>query len=336
MKRNLEISSLVVEDLPADVVKNAKMAVDRFQEWAESVPEQSKFYMNKKPRFTVFSPPGNLRLHSDLDLASAFFDLHSVLAGQCLMKTWRASQLVEGLRWACENWNVTMAAASARALVETASAWFIESAEILELWKSVKEKKVTELADIADARNVLYKSITQMTVGTRLESVIKVNKNFQRTNILTLIKKAAKQLDRQDIWEKYEALCDSVHPSWGSSECFWQEVGVNEELGQMRVLLNKYCAGELGNPSSPPIKPGSGLGITILESSSWACDRLSTDLSKFHQMCADICLTCRIYELPDLDYWNVIRPTNLYDSCACGSAKKTRFCNHEFGIEKSI
>jgi hypothetical protein len=333
VKHTLEIPNFVSGSLPDDALKSAQVAVGRLRDWASTVPEQSKFYMNKRPNFMAFAPPGIRSQRLDLNVASAFFDVHSVLAGQCIVKTWRASQLVEGLAWACGHWNITMAAASARALVETASAWFIESTEIIDLWKSIKGKKVAELADVHRARNELYAATTQMFAGTRLTSMLKVSKDFQRTNILTLIKKATNRLDRQDLWDKYEALCDSVHPSWGSSECFWQEVGLNEQLNQMRVLLNKRCAGEPGDPAGPPKKPGSGLGLIILESSSWACDRLLTDLMEFHRMCVDICLTCRIFDLPSMDYWQVVRPTGLYDPCACGSNKKTRFCHHKFGSE---
>jgi hypothetical protein len=175
---------------------------------------------------------------------------------------------------------------------------------------------------------------TQVFAGTRLSHVLKIDKAFQRTNVLTHIKKAAKSLDLPALIEQYEELCDAVHPSWGSTECFWAEAGIDSNHAQARILLSRSTAGQPGDPSQQPLTPGSGLGITVLVTAAWACERLTTDLERFDLLCRDVCLTCRIYTLQELDYWKVVRPTGVYDACACGSGTKSRFCIHNFGSKR--
>jgi hypothetical protein len=239
--------------------------------------------------------------------------------------------LIEGLAGALANWNITVAATTARALVETACAWSVESKEIADTWNSVAKVSVHDLDALSAARRNLITSLRQVSIGTRLSDLINGGKGVQRTNVLTHIQKAAKASGYLPLIQQYEELSDAVHPSWGSMEIFWAEVGVSKELLQSRVLLSRTAAGQPGDRTMQPLLPGSGLILTILSSATWACERLLADLEEFEVLCRDVCLTCQIFTLQDLDYWTVVRPTDPYQPCACGSGKKTRFCLHTFG-----
>jgi hypothetical protein len=207
----------------------------------------------------------------------------------------------------------------------------VESRELQDTWNSVASRPIEDANGLLQAREELLASVTQVFAGTRLSHLLKISKAFQRTNVLTHIKRAAKALERPDLIDQYEELCDAVHPSWGSAECFWAEAGIDATRSQARILLSRLTVGQPGDPSQQPLIPGSGLGITVFLAATWACERLTTDLERFELLCRDVCLTCRIYTLPELDYWTLVRPTGLYDACACGSGNKSRFCVHRFG-----
>jgi len=305
-------------------------AIGQLEDWVSTLPKESRYYLN----MTIpnrHPPFGSNVSKLELNIADAFFDLHSSLAGQCLIKSWRAAQLVDGLENALSTWNLTMAAMAARALVETASAWSIESNEFAALWMATKAKRLRTFTDISNVRHDLFVASMQMSVGTRLPHIAKDSKMLQRTNILTLVQKAAKAQDRyQTLWQDYEILCDAVHPSWGSSECFWAEAGF-DDVNQYRVLLSRSAVGQLSSDDAETVRPGSGLFRVILSTASWACLKLTADLQRFHRMCCDMCLTSRIFIFGGQDYWGIVSPRQPDEACACGSGAATRDCRHVFG-----
>jgi hypothetical protein len=269
----------------------------------------------------------------DVFLADTFFDIHSVVVAQCLLKGWRVEQLVDSLVFALSRWSITGAALATRALVETAAAWFVESGQILDTWKELRKRRVAQQRDAIEIRRELAKACGQIAWGTRLPSIVKANPGRQRTNILTLVQKAAKALDRPALWSDYEILCDAVHPSWGAAECFFEEAGFAAETLRTRVLLNRDAIGQVNVTDKDAVRPGSPLSGVILTNSAFATRRLATDLRRFHVFTRDVCLTGRVHLLSDLDYWGIVTQTGSYALCACGSGKKSRFCRHDFGRE---
>ena len=327
----LKIPVSVADRLPDRALEPLQDVVSRYAAWSASLPWESKFYLNKRPAVRPQATSGPTVARFEPDLAPIFFDYHSILTSQVLLRGWRVDQLIEGLAGALANWNITVAATTARALVETACAWSVESKEIADTWNSVAKVSVHDLDALSAARRNLITSLRQVSIGTRLSDLINGGKGVQRTNVLTHIQKAAKASGYLPLIQQYEELSDAVHPSWGSMEIFWAEVGVSKELLQSRVLLSRTAAGQPGDRTMQPLLPGSGLILTILSSATWACERLLADLEEFEVLCRDVCLTCQIFTLQDLDYWTVVRPTDPYQPCACGSGKKTRFCLHTFG-----
>jgi hypothetical protein len=256
--------------------------------------------------------------------------VHSSLASECLLKSWRVAQLSDGLTQSLSSWNLAVSAGVARALVETASAWAVESRDVSAEWGSLKRTRVVSGADALRVRSALFKAAAQVAWGTRLSPILKKHPGVQRTNILTLVQKAQKRYAVPALFHDYEILCDAVHPSWGASECYWTEAGRAPDLPQVHVQIGLDAIGWLG-ASSDSIKPGSPLAEKILSCSAWAVDRLAQDLPSFAQTCRDLCLTGRVFLLSNLGYWGIVRPAGTYELCACGSGKKTKFCFHEFG-----
>lgn len=333
MPNGISVPSAIAKDLQPNALVPLEAALKRLSKWTSTLPPRSRFYLNQ--RVTVHDGPALRRSRFRVEsvvTADVLFDIHSLVSAQCLMKSWRSAQLASGLVVALGTWNLTAAAAMARALVETASAWAIESREVAEVWRRLKHTTVQSVEDALKVRNELYNATIQVAWGTRLSETIRKSEKFKRTSVLTLIRKAEKQCSNPKLLEYYEILCDAVHPSWGAGECFWAEAGVAADLPQMRVLIGTDTVGWLG-VTDQAIKAGSRLPEVLVSSGEWAVQALADDLPSFNQICRDLCLTARVHLLSNLDYWGIVQPTSTYEPCACGSGRKTRFCPHEFGKE---
>jgi hypothetical protein len=119
-----------------------------------------------------------------------------------------------------------------------------------------------------------------MAFATRLPYIADKSQNLRRTNVLTLIQKAAKLFGRPNLLHDYDVLCDAVHPNFGGSECFWTEVGLADDISQVRVLLEKYAPGKW-TQNEQELRPGSALAMAIARTSIWALERLLADLTVF-------------------------------------------------------
>jgi hypothetical protein len=317
--------------LPGAAVENLEIALSNMEEWTDALPKQSLFYLNEKvPLRKAPLPP---RMQFDVNVADGMYDIYSLLVSQLLTKSWRAKQLAEGVKMSLDGWNLTIAATAVRGLIETISAWFIESKEVAESWKILRLRKVKSIDDILDIRKSLFMSAFQMAWGTRLPSMVKGEhgKKLKRTSIQALIKKAEATMPRPGLYERYEILCDAVHPSWGSDELFWLEAGPADTIPQVRCLLSLESVGQIDTNITTAITPGSPVSHVIFSEAAWALNFLLEAFRAYDSMCRDIFLTAKLYILSDLNFWGVIKPSDSYEPCACGSGKKTRFCPHEFG-----
>lgn len=314
----------------SNAVAELRTAIAEFEGWVGSLPRESVFVSSKTvvlPRAAVL-PRGALRAEV---LAEGLYDLHSMLAGLCLVEAWRTAELVDGLVAALSSWNVTMAATAARALVETACAWFLESAECEATWGSLKATQPKTIPDLMTIRATIRDSANQMAWGTRLPDWLTLGPELQRTNILTLMAKTSKALKLEWLLPHYAVLCDTVHPSLGRAHRFWSGFATLREASAIRVQLSRDAAWPSDERTDQPGQAGAHVSSIVLSSPAWAVRRLLEDLTRFELMCRDICLTGRVYLRSDLDYWGIVRPTSSYEDCACGSGQKTKWCHHEFG-----
>lgn len=327
----LHVPEEISRRLKPDAFSSLEAVLSRVAQWTAKLPAQSHFYLNEVVTLHRIDMIPTALSPRDVALADVFFDIHSLFASQCLLKSWRVAQLAEGLVAALRTWNLTVAASVARALVETASAWAIESRDVATAWASLKRTPIRSMDDAMGVRNKLYQATKQVAWGTRLAKAVEQDAKLQRTNILTLVGKAQKRCERPQLLDDYEILCDAVHPSYGAGECFFSEAGRATGVPQIRVLIGSDAVGWVGKRDDNPVLAGSPLSEVLISCSVWALETLAADLPAFSQVCGDLCLTARIYLLSNLDYWGIVKPTGIYDLCACGSGKKTKFCSHEFG-----
>ena len=328
----VEFPESVRTRLPADLMVKLSQAVASARDWVMPLPQQSLFYFNEIVNIRRRCDLARGIRHRDVMFADVFFDVHSMLSTLCLVKSWRLEQLTDGLVFSLGSWNLSVGASMARCLVELASSWAIEAREAANLWRELKQRKIENEDEAMSVRSELKKGTLQMGIGTRLPSILKSGSGPERKNVLTFVDRAESVLERPGLRADYDVLCDAVHPSWGSNECFWRESGRGKELSaQLRVLVSKEAIGWVDACDRDAIRPGSPLAYVVLKASEWALRTLVTELRSFDRLCRDLCLTARIHRLADLTYWGVVAPKAPYEACSCGSGEKTTFCPHTFG-----
>jgi len=328
----VEFPESVRTRLPTDLMVKLSQTVASVRDWVMPLPQQSLFYFNEivtiRRRCDL---PRGIR-HRDVMLADVFFDVHSMLSTLCLVKSWRLEQLTDGLVFSLGSWNLSVGASLARCLVELASSWAIEARDVARLWRDLRQRKIGNEDEAMSVRAELIKGTEQMAMGTRLPSILKSGHRLQRKNVLTFVDQAESILERPGLRADYDVLCDAVHPSWGSNECFWRESGRGNEMPEsLRVLVSKDAIGWGDACDRDGIRPGSPLAGVVLQTSEWAMRTVVTELRSFDRLCRDLCLTARIHRLADLSYWGVVAPKAPYEACRCGSGEKTKYCSHTFG-----
>jgi hypothetical protein len=239
-----------------------RAAVERVRGLADMSPESTTYWLNV-PRTVVLDLP------DEKDLVAAkrlwfLWDLHSALCAQRLMYRWRAGQFGEAILAATEAWHLGVAATVSRSVVEMAAAYTVEANEILSAWRDVGVATPEEALEFRDR---IVRTAVQMTMGTRRRDYLAGAGGdpapvSQRTNIITLLEKAAKRLGNARLVQMYEELSDVAHPNFGATEYFYVEMGHNDEMKQLRTLINRRAVGR------------SDLALLVAEAVVWGLNQI--------------------------------------------------------------
>jgi hypothetical protein len=217
-----------------------------------------------------------------------------------------------------------VAATMSRSLIETSAAFGHESHEITKLWRERKARPAPDTDSLAAFYEAVQMRLAQILFGTKLKQDGEPITGIERTNILSLIDKAEKTAESPRIRKIYDLLCDTVHPSIGSNECFWSKRpwGNTTNPPPDPIATIELDRRALGIPSNIPFSVGKG--------ALWALLWLGQMWVHFERTRNDLCLTAKLYALPN-SYYGLIRPGRPENYCLCGSQQLLRDCNHEFG-----
>lgn len=255
-----------------------------------------------------------------LAIAAFLQPLHSQLCAIAIQVLWKADQLIRAFSTALNAGDLIVAATMARSLMETAAAFGSESDEMSALFKARKREAAPDLDSLIRFDQDARKIIGQVLFGTKLKRGKEPETGIERTNVLTLIDKAAKLSENTWVRRFYEILCDTVHPSIGSNRCFWIREPIPSEDGSVSTFsVTRRSPGLLGD-----------LPFAIGMRTLWATQRLGVMWCLDEVTRKDLCLTAKIYALPRT-YYGVVRPGDPSGYCSCGSAKPENSCDHEFG-----
>lgn len=187
-------------------------------------------------------------------------------------------------------------------------------------WKARKREPAPDLDSLTRFDQDTGKIIGQVLFGTKLKWGKEPETGIERTNVLTLIDKAAKPSEITWVRRIYDILCDTVHPSIGGNRCFWiQEPIPSEDTSVLTFSASRRSQGLLGDLPS-------AIGMGALWASQWLGVMWCID----ERDRKDLCLTAKICALRRT-YYGVVRPGDPSGYCPCGSAQPEKTCQHEFG-----
>ena len=127
-----------------------------------------------------------------LAIATFLQPLHSQLCAIAVQVLWKADQIIRTLSTALNAKDLVVAATMTRSLMETTAAFGSESSTLSDLWKARKREPAPDLDSLTGFNQDAGKVIGQVLFGTKLKRGKEPETGIERTNILSLIDKAAK------------------------------------------------------------------------------------------------------------------------------------------------
>ena len=105
----------------------------------------------------------------------------------------------------------------ARSLMETTAAFGCQSDQIARLWRIRTRQPAPDAERLQEFMESANAVVGQILFGTKLRREKTPETGIERTNILTLIVRAKKLSNNPGIRRLYDVLCNTVHPSIGST-----------------------------------------------------------------------------------------------------------------------
>jgi uncharacterized protein (DUF2132 family) len=309
--------------LTAQQLLQLRVHIKMIASWADRIPQETRFFFVHWEPVLVLPRIGG---YSRQEIATAVFlrPLHSQLCAIALQVLWKANQLIRSLSSALDSTDLIVAATMARSLVEVAASFGCESNQISTMWRDRCRQPAPDVESLNDFAQEAGRVVGQVLFGSKIKHDKEPVTGIERTNILTPVDKAEKLSENAGLRRLYDVLCDTVHPSMGSSRCFWTKEPGAEEGVTAAFITERTSNGEL-----------SDLPFTIGLSTLWALTWLGWTWNLFDRVRKDLCLTAKIYILP-VTYYGVVRPGILGEYCPCGSTALTGICPHSFGRSEEI
>jgi hypothetical protein len=265
-----------------------------------------------------------------------YVEVHSRLIAWWLCYAWRTAQLADATAALAAAEQVIPAASCARALLETAAAFWVDARKITNVWKEAKTKGAPTLAsDSYESRRAFLSTLTEVQFGGKFSEeapdAARVFGRQPRANVLGAIKKLAKHYPG-DLHTDYQWLCNTVHPSLGTTLVF----SAPPMMHDTSAVIQRWFAGvplrveaddafdektfvERSIPSSTARCAVAGLHV------------LAVTMDAALRVLDDIALTTRAPMFAEFTYWRALRQEGRNEPCACRSGRKTKHCDHAWG-----
>jgi hypothetical protein len=255
-------------------------------------------------------------------------DLHTRLSGWWLTQLWRAVDLAVGAQTAISKWNVLVAAACARSLLEGAAAFAAEAKVITDEWDTFKRAGTPTRQSVEIFLETFNERVARLLYSSRLSVTKDKLPSFISTNVLTHIKKLAKSIDDYHVTDIYEWLCDAVHPSFGSSTAY---VVVNKKHNTGTHIIQEFAhhplpeLSEAGFATTPNVAHAAADAVIV------AGRLLLEELARSRWLVYDFGMTSEIAFNMRLDYYGCVSKPGRNERCPCGSGRKFKTCVHNWG-----
>jgi hypothetical protein len=164
--------------------------------------------------------PAILPASQDWFITFALADLHTRLAAWFLTQVWRAAELAGAAHDSLGRWQVLVAAATARSLLEGAAAFSVEARTTIAEWDAFKRAGEPQPGALEEFAQSFNRRVVELQYASRIGQGTDNPPLFPSKNVVTYINKLAKAEHDFDIGDIYQWLCDAVHPSFGSATTF--------------------------------------------------------------------------------------------------------------------
>lgn len=264
------------------------------------------------------------------DPAGAVFypELHSRLVAWWLVHAWRVTDLLEVATRDLQEWRISTAAVSARALLEETGCLLFELRAIDAAWSKGKAAGhgMPEFERAATVRTALAPVLSKAVFGSRMDGA---SERRQATSVLTYIQKLAKALGRPEVNSWYDWLSDAAHPAAAARIALASQPVVH---GSGAVML-QFLARRPVSPRRADELVG-GTDFTVAHRSADAvqlCGRLVPELLEHGLwLVDDFGLTTSAATLTRRRYWRDFEPVKGSRQCPCGRGKASD-CGHRWG-----
>jgi hypothetical protein len=262
-----------------------------------------------------------------------YVEIHSRLVAWWLTYAWRSWQLADAAASLADADQTVPAATCARALFETAAAFWADAHRLADIWAEAKANGTPSFEQESLAtRQRFVTEINEVQFGgkfsDRVPETQAVFGKHPRRNVVGAIAKLAKAYPG-DVQDDYEWLCNTAHPSLGTALVF----SGPPLLHATGMQLQRWFAGVPLVIESPAhfddrqfverSIPSATARATVA-----ALDVLTTTLDASLQMIDDIGLTTGAPAFADFPYWRSLAPAERNAPCVCRSGRKTKQCHH--------
>ena len=244
-----------------------------------------------------------------------YVEIHSRLIAWWLTYAWRTSQLHAAAGDLASADQAIPAASCARALLETAAAFWVDTRKFAEIWAAAKAAgKPTMDAPTVAIRQAFVNHLNEVQFGGKFNDKApkagEVFGHYPRGNVLTAIEKLAKRFPG-DLQTDYQWLCNTVHPSLGTALVF-SAPPLRHETG---THVQRWFAGvplRIESLTSDPFDEKQFVDQSVFASTARACiaalQVLTESMDAALRVVDDIGLTSGAPALADFAYWRALAP----------------------------
>ncbi|WP_432164603.1 YecA family protein [Streptomyces sp. bgisy031] len=283
-----------------------------------------KHFGKASPYLRQTAPLGSL----DWLVTFTFSDLYTRLGAWWLAQLWCGAELAAGARDALGQWNVLIAAACARSLLEGAAHLATETPKLIESWDEFKRSGRPTHESLKKFSDTLNQRVTHLQYASRVGQGQGQTPKAPSANVMTYLNKLAKHTRDFDVIDIYEWLCDAVHPSFGSLSSF----GVVRAVDPARShVIEHYARDPLDLIVSNPRTQQPTVAHKAADAIILAVDTIDRHLTNAQWVMDDLGLTTEIGDALLLNFPLRHLHPDRNAPCPCGSGRRLKRCMHRWG-----
>jgi hypothetical protein len=261
--------------------------------------------------------------------AAPFIEVHSRLAGWWLVNAWRGQQLADATWKLGNTFAIIPSAACARALLETAAAFWYDARRLHGLWQGVKDEAATTGPTLEHWHSLVIWLNQTMWGGKfdgRVPDLAESWGGIERVNVLTQVERLGRATTPL-VQHDYQWLCNAVHPSVGGTLAFSSPFVLHDTKTH---AFNWFAPFPMHLEQSGTVSSVDTVHAALARTAIIAVDVLMRTLDDVLRLIDDIGLTTGAPARATFAYWRRVVSTGRNQPCPCRSGRKVKECLHRW------